>query len=165
MSVRKSERAAALIEFSLVTPLLLVLIQGLINIGSFLTQIHAISNSVRVGTRHAASIVLMYDRTCDNLKAEALKAANEDFTANVPPPHNRWAARTVEIVDSGTVSDDPAVRGDSAVNPARRLIRIEAQAQNLDGSGANCIFCMGHFIESVLPKVDAVFMLPAGCDD
>ena len=51
----RSERGAALIEFALVLPLLLVLVSGIIDFGRALFMLNNLTNSARAGARFAAA--------------------------------------------------------------------------------------------------------------
>ena len=68
---RRTEDGAAAVEFALVLPILLVIVFAIISFGWVFAQSLALSNSARQAARYAA----VENRTCDDVKDEAVSAS------------------------------------------------------------------------------------------
>jgi Flp pilus assembly protein TadG len=69
---RRREHGASAVEFALVMPILLLLVFAIISYGFIFAQDLALGNAARQTARYGA----VENRTCDDVKAEALSAAS-----------------------------------------------------------------------------------------
>jgi Flp pilus assembly protein TadG len=64
---RRGERGAAVVEFALVLPILVLIVFGIINFGIVLAQKAALSNGVRIGARYGSVNAYTATHSCKNV--------------------------------------------------------------------------------------------------
>jgi Flp pilus assembly protein TadG len=92
----REERAAAMVEFAIVAPLLFMLVFGLIDVGRFMFEYHHLANAVREGARVGAVLPM-------NTAAERTASYNTITThvvssVSLRPINPRWVA----VSETGT---------------------------------------------------------------
>lgn len=147
---------AALIEFAIVLPFLILVFAGLVEIGSFINQILEVSTAVRHGAR--SGVLFGKDllpggnpQSCEYIKQKAWTEGLSDLLSNLPSPKNRWI---IENTDVSIITSS-----DMSVNPSVSLIRVKGKAIGT----RNCVFCYSNFLAQMLPEVAVVFMLEQPC--
>ncbi len=147
---KNRSRGAALVEFIVTFPLLLILLAGLIELGSLITQSHAASDAVRDGIRVATIITSgNADPSCFQISETAIEAAQDYLFRRNPPPSNRWAIN--RDLSGVTTSTDPLI------SPTIQTLRLVAVPNG------NCIFCITGFLDNIQIPISMTGRLPNGC--
>ena len=81
--LRGSEKGAAIVEFALVVPLLLLLLWGIVDIGRAFYTLNNLASAVREGARTAA--VMATDPTPVRTRRSSRRRSTTDFTPIGPP--------------------------------------------------------------------------------
>ena len=100
--VAGNDRASAAVEMALVTPLLIILMFGSMELGNYFLDQHAVSKQVRDGARFASRMTLasafacpatvFQDTTADNQIINVTKTGSVDGSATGRFPATFWAA-------------------------------------------------------------------------
>lgn len=123
--VRRSERGANLVEMAIVTPLLLLLLAGAIDIGRMFNNYIIITNAAREGARLAARLPCRAD---DSTQRSLLRSAIVDAVI-------QEAANSGVVLESGDVSINPDPLSDGCAGAGYPIrVIVDYQYDTLMGS-------------------------------
>jgi Flp pilus assembly protein TadG len=129
----KQDRAAAIVEFALVVPILFLLVWGIISFSRAYQRLNALSSSLREGARVASTlddlttdaakrtIVLASIRTFSSAFGYAVDTTLVTITASLPPPGGSGDVR-VGVVNYPIFNGLSFVGGLSSITVSREAI-------------------------------------------
>jgi Flp pilus assembly protein TadG len=118
--LRRENSGAALVEFTILAPLLLSLMCGLAEFGQLLRQYHVMEKGVRDAARYLAAVPVNpactgvtdpAGYTWANAKAEAQNLAVFGSTTGTTPLVRTWTSTATVTVDDGTCLANPRPNG------------------------------------------------------
>ncbi len=143
---RRCESGVAITEFAISAPLIILLLVGLINLGSMLWQVHVFSDAAREGARVAANRS-NFDNACANLvtdagsaTAEYMNNAGSNYTAS-------WEMVDVQLANAtwdGLSMD---------------FVRVSTKTNSSD----NCLLCFDGILTYIDVELWSSFALEKPC--
>jgi Flp pilus assembly protein TadG len=149
--VGKFQRGNAIIEFLLCLPLLLLVVTGLLNLGSILWQVQLFTDAVRYGARFAATRSNFED-VCSTLTGNGQIETANYMRAQAP---GAAAASSWWTLPASQIRRDVSWDADVAVD----FVDVTIETNGSD----NCLLCINNILDYIPVNLRGTFVVEDPC--